>query len=80
MLMQNPNGIFKGMCERSGEFNELFEISKEKYERDQKEKGVKEEIINEKQTVIKQEDEKQESEIINIEEEVNDNEDVKNDL
>jgi hypothetical protein len=59
--MQKPNGSFKGMCERSGEFNELFEISKVKYEKDQKLK--KEKISNEKQEVIKQE-----SEIINVEE------------
>lgn len=59
--MQKPNGIFKGMCERSGEFNELFEIAKGKYGSDQKVK--KEEINNEKQEVIKQE-----SEIINFEE------------
>ncbi|CAB4387319.1 unnamed protein product [Rhizophagus irregularis] len=61
ILMQKPNGIFKGMCERSGEFNELFEIAKGKYGSDQKVK--KEEINNEKQEVIKQE-----SEIINFEE------------
>ena len=74
--MQNPDGIFRGMCEKSGEFNELFEIAKEKYGRDQKEKGMKEEIINEKQ-VVKPEDEKQESEIINIEEKVDDSENLK---
>ncbi|GBB94362.1 hypothetical protein RclHR1_02340019 [Rhizophagus clarus] len=62
ILMQKPNGIFKGMCERSGEFNELFEIAKEKYESDQKLKK-EDKIINEKQEVIKQE-----SEIINVEE------------
>jgi hypothetical protein len=59
--MQKSNGIFKGMCEKSGEFNELFEISKEKYESDQKIK--KEKIINERQEIAKQE-----SEIINVEE------------
>ena len=41
-LIQKPNGIFRGMCERSGDFNELFEIAKEKYERGRKEN----EIIN----------------------------------
>ncbi|CAG8655987.1 17175_t:CDS:2, partial [Dentiscutata heterogama] len=32
MLMQKPDGLFKEMCERSGEFTELIEIAKQKYE------------------------------------------------
>ena len=65
--MQKPDGIFRGTCERSGEFNELVEIAKEKYERDQREKKGE---INKKQDNVC---ETQESEIIYID----DNEDVK---
>ncbi|CAG8704303.1 27994_t:CDS:2, partial [Dentiscutata erythropus] len=32
LLMQKPDGLFRGMCERSGEFVELMEIAKQKYE------------------------------------------------
>ncbi|CAG8779941.1 19684_t:CDS:2, partial [Racocetra persica] len=32
LLMQKPDGIFRKMCERSGEFAELMEIAKQKYE------------------------------------------------
>ncbi|CAG8496995.1 12244_t:CDS:2 [Dentiscutata heterogama] len=32
LLMQKPDGLFRGMCERSGEFAELMEIAKQKYE------------------------------------------------
>ncbi|CAG8740969.1 9300_t:CDS:10, partial [Gigaspora margarita] len=31
-LMQNPDGLFREMCEKSGEFAELMEIAKQKYE------------------------------------------------
>jgi hypothetical protein len=48
VLMQKPNGIFRGMCERSNDFNELFEIAKEKFNRDQKENG---EIITDERKV-----------------------------
>jgi len=30
LLLQNPTSVFRGMCEKSGEFNELYELSKEK--------------------------------------------------
>jgi hypothetical protein len=47
ILMQKPDGMFRGMCERSGEFNELMEIAKEKYERDRNEsKEESEKLIN----------------------------------
>ncbi|RIB24070.1 P-loop containing nucleoside triphosphate hydrolase protein [Gigaspora rosea] len=32
LLMQKPDGLFREMCERSGEFAELMEIAKQKYE------------------------------------------------
>ncbi|CAG8684351.1 647_t:CDS:10 [Cetraspora pellucida] len=32
LLMQKPDGLFKEMCERSGEFAELIEIAKLKYD------------------------------------------------
>ncbi|KAF0367633.1 ABC transporter [Gigaspora margarita] len=32
LLMQKPDGVFRGMCERSGELAELMEIAKQKYE------------------------------------------------
>ncbi|CAG8537245.1 20906_t:CDS:10, partial [Racocetra persica] len=32
LLMQKSDGLFRGMCERSGEFAELIEIAKQKYE------------------------------------------------
>ncbi|CAG8798083.1 2619_t:CDS:2, partial [Racocetra fulgida] len=32
LLMQKPNGWFRGMCEKSGEFTELMKIAKQKYE------------------------------------------------
>ncbi|CAG8602800.1 21542_t:CDS:10 [Gigaspora margarita] len=33
LLMQKPDGVFRGMCERSGELAELMEIAKQKYEK-----------------------------------------------
>ncbi|RIB17410.1 hypothetical protein C2G38_2088318 [Gigaspora rosea] len=32
LLMQKSDGPFREMCERSGEFAELMEIAKQKYE------------------------------------------------
>ncbi|CAG8833152.1 19636_t:CDS:2, partial [Racocetra persica] len=32
LLMQKPDGWFRGMCEKSGEFTELMKIAKQKYE------------------------------------------------
>ncbi|CAG8789762.1 25600_t:CDS:2, partial [Dentiscutata erythropus] len=32
LLMQKPDGLFREMCEKSGEFVELIEIAKQKYE------------------------------------------------
>ncbi|CAG8500171.1 1249_t:CDS:2 [Racocetra fulgida] len=32
LLMQKPDGWFRGLCDRSGEFTELMEIAKQKYE------------------------------------------------
>ncbi|CAG8498718.1 35739_t:CDS:2, partial [Racocetra persica] len=32
LLMQKPGGWFRGLCDRSGEFTELMEIAKQKYE------------------------------------------------
>ncbi|CAG8440521.1 10797_t:CDS:10 [Scutellospora calospora] len=32
LLLQKPDGIFRGMCENSGEFAELMELAKQKYE------------------------------------------------
>ncbi|CAG8608724.1 18280_t:CDS:2, partial [Racocetra fulgida] len=33
LLMQKPDGWFRGMCEKSGEFAELINIAKQKYEK-----------------------------------------------
>ncbi|CAG8727207.1 6738_t:CDS:2, partial [Racocetra persica] len=33
LLMQKPDGWFRGMCEKSGEFAELIEIAKQEYEK-----------------------------------------------
>ncbi|CAG8547028.1 11089_t:CDS:10 [Funneliformis mosseae] len=38
ILMQKPDGMFRGMCERSGELNELLEVAKEKYEKQKERK------------------------------------------
>ncbi|CAG8605311.1 6053_t:CDS:2, partial [Racocetra fulgida] len=32
LLMQKPDGLFRGICEKSGEFAELIEIAKQKCE------------------------------------------------
>lgn len=34
LLLQNPNSVFRAMCEKSGEFTELVEIAKIKYNAD----------------------------------------------
>lgn len=34
ILMQTDDSIFKTMCERSGEFTELLDVAKAKYEKD----------------------------------------------